>query len=133
MKRGKPIEIVKSEIDTPVDGLMEGGRIVVEDGPDARGSGHSGLLWTRFHGSWVVLECCQLMSVVLLLHSVVVGSEGRELNLALGRGNEKKDPPGAGRASPEKFQCKGLKTLVNMKAVLLSRDLGKIADRVERA
>ena len=35
--------------------------------------------------------------------------------------------------SPEKFQCRGLETLVNMKAVLLAKDLGKIADRVESA
>ena len=35
--------------------------------------------------------------------------------------------------SREKFQWRGLITLVNKKAVLLARDFGKIADRVVSA
>jgi hypothetical protein len=35
--------------------------------------------------------------------------------------------------SPEKFQWSGPKTFVNMKAVLLARDLGKSADSVDSA
>ena len=32
MKRGEPIDIGNSEIDTPVDEVTEEGRIIVEDG-----------------------------------------------------------------------------------------------------